>query len=125
METQNLWPDFAVESLKSPKSILKEQAGFLMEKTNNILSAEVETVQSPRGGIVHNFYVVAPAMNNYRYKILSIMHSVIYYPLSIVWSDGEYEDTSQEEFIDSLSLIFNHQDTTRVISSLLSQSLAE
>ncbi|CAN5500953.1 hypothetical protein BH09BAC4_BH09BAC4_18100 [soil metagenome] len=133
METQSLWPDFAIETTKSPKAILKEQAGYLMAKTNNVLSAEVDTVQE-RGSIVHQFYVVAPAMNNYRYKILSVTHGVIYYPLTIEWDDNESpwegvttgkKTQDQDEFIKALTQIFNDPSTVRVISSLLSQSLAE
>ena len=125
METQNLWPDFAIEPTKSPKSILKEQAGYLMAKTNNVLSAEVETVQSPNGQIVHHFYLVAPALNNYRYRILSVIHELFFYPLDITGIDFVLKAENQEEFINSLSEVFNSPATVQVISSLLSQSLAE
>lgn len=133
MENQNLWPEFAIEPTKSPKSLLKEQAGYLMQKTNNVLSAEVETSQS-QGKIIHHFYVVAPAMDNYRYKIFSVSHGVIYYPLAIEWEDYKspwegimsgHQAKDQEEFLVILSQIFNDPNTVRIISSLLSQSLAE
>lgn len=133
METQNLWPDFPVEVTKSPKAILKEQAGYLMAKTNNVLSADVETSQS-QGKIVHHFYIVAPAMDNYRYKVFSVSHGVIYYPLSIEWEDNKSpwegiisgrQAKDQSEFLTILSQIFKDSDTIRIISSLLSQSLAE
>lgn len=128
METQNLWPDFAVETTKSPKAILKEQAGYLMAKTSNVLSADVET-QLYKGEIIHNFYVVAPAMNNYRYEIFSIKHRPVgYYPLTMNWGEelpweSIPEARNEEEFIDLLRVTFNKPETTRVISSLLSQSL--
>ncbi|GAB3963888.1 hypothetical protein GCM10028806_00560 [Spirosoma terrae] len=133
MEMQNLWPDFAIEKTKSPKAILKEQAGYLMEKTNNVLSAEIETSQSD-GKIIHRFYIVAPAMDNYRYQIFTVTHGVIYYPVAVEWESPtshwpivEIEQTAQneEEFIRILKEVFNNGETIRIISSLLSQSLAE
>lgn len=140
METQNLWPEFAIDKTKSPKAILKEQAGYLMVKTNNVLSAEVETIKSQRGIILHEFYIVAPAMNNYRYKLFAVKHEVIgYYPLTVETEldfrvDDEYsipafqkhdEAKNEEEFIRLLSTVFNNPENTQIISSLLSQSLAE
>ena len=126
METQNLWPDFTIETTKSPKTILKEQAGHLMEKTNNVLSAEVDTSQS-KEKIFHNFYIVAPAINNYRYRVLLLTHEVFFYPLEIIWVEKavQYGAKNQDEFLNILSEIFNAPETVRVISSLLSQSLAE
>lgn len=125
METQNLWPDFAVEPLKSPKAILKEQASFLMEKTQNILSAEVDTSQANDGKITHSFFVVAPALDNYRYKIFHVSHSVIFYPMSLTWNGGMYGIDSEGAYVRMLKEIFNYPDTIRIIQSLMSQSMAE
>ncbi|MFD2571129.1 hypothetical protein ACFSUS_10820 [Spirosoma soli] len=127
METQNLWPDFAIETTKSPKAILKEQAGYLMAKTNNLLSADVQTGQNNQDSIVHDFYIVAPALNNYRFRVLTIVHEAIYYPLTVFWDKYNVDFTAenQEEFIELLRKIFKDPSTIQVISSLLSQSLAE
>jgi hypothetical protein len=135
MEMQNLWPDFAIEKTKSPKAILKEQAGYLMGKTNNVLSAEIETIhyQGDIGNIIHAFYVVAPEMNNYRYRLFGIKHKVIdYYPLVIDWEgwtlpwehgqNGTKEVNNEKEFIDSLREIIQSPLTTRTISYLFAQS---
>ncbi|PRY41092.1 hypothetical protein CLV58_106279 [Spirosoma oryzae] len=125
METQNLWPDFAVEPVKSPKDILKEQANHLIHKTNNVLSAEVETVDFPTREIVHTFSIIAPALSNYRYKLLAIEHGAFVYPVNISWANGNVEAKNQQQFIDILSNIFSEPETVRVISSLLAQSLTE
>ena len=126
METQNLWPEFVVEKVRSPKTILKEQAGYLMKMTKNILSADVETTQErSTGQIIHNFYVVAPAMDNYRYRVFNVSHDVIYYPLSVMYRGRFIAVTNEEEFLSVLSEIFKDGDTARIISSLLAQSMAE
>lgn len=139
METQNLWPDFAIEPLKSPRTILKEQAGYLMAKTNNVLSAAVET-NHYKERISHEFYVVAPALNNYRYRLFSVSHEIVgYYPITItseIVLYGEHDDDTEivynptkakneEEFMSLLSNVFKNPGNVRIISSLLSQSLAE
>lgn len=130
METQNLWPDFAIETTKSPKAILKEQAGYLMEKTKNVLSADVETSHY-KGSVSHEFYVVVPALNNYRYRLFSVSHEAIgYYPLTVVIDDNNPWETdakigNEKDFLSGLSNVFKAPETVRVISSLLSQSLTE
>jgi hypothetical protein len=129
MEAQSLWPILTVKKTRSPKSILKEQAGYLMANTGNILSAEVRTQQN-RGTIQHTFYIVAPALQNYRYELLSVIQDVLYYPLKITHR-GYYfplEDKKVEteaEFIERIREIFNDQETIDIISSLYSQSLEE
>ena len=126
METQNLWPDFAIEPTKSPKAILKEQAGYLMEKTNNVLSADINS-SVYQGNSIHKFYIVAPAMNNYRYESFYIVHKIIdYYPLSVYWypdvTEPGFRDSievnNEKELINALRKIFNDSATIRIISSL-------
>lgn len=124
--TQNLWPDFVLEKTRSPKSILKEQAGYLMAKTNNILSAEVRTRQE-QGRFYQSFYVVAPALNNYRYELFSLIHPATLYPLTI--TDNEFpvpaSVDNEEQLLESIADIFKQPKTIRIISSLVSQSLEE
>lgn len=132
METQNLWPDFVIETIKSPKAILKEQAGYLIAKTNNVLSADVETSHY-KNDISHEFYVVAPALNNYRYRLFSVSHGIVnYYPLTVDWhnrmpweGESQFKAENQQGFLDILGIIFNAPDPVKIISSLMSQSLAE
>lgn len=138
--TQNLWPDFVIEKTRSPKSILKEQAGYLMAKTNNVLLAEVRTKISEDSegiSICHDFVLIAPALGGYRYTLFEVFQGIIFYPLLIVFNEDETnmlhpknEDETnmlhpenEEEFIEDIRKIFNHPDTVRIISSLLSQSL--
>lgn len=128
METQNLWPDFPTEEIKGPKLILKEQATYFTEKTNAVLSAEVITTQY-KNTMIHSFYIVAPALGNYRYKLFSIEYDAAhYYPLRINWDDNippdeEYDD--EGALLNQLKTIFTYPDTIKIISSLLSQSLEE
>jgi hypothetical protein len=140
METQNLWPaEFAVEKVRSPKTILKEQAGYLMEMTRNVLSADVHT-SNYKDTRIHSFVVVAPALNNYRYTLFSVSHGGLFYPSTIKFSeDVDFNDPgkeslyngydcivdSEDELVTEMKKIFNTSHTVRIISSLISQSEAE
>jgi hypothetical protein len=87
----DLWPeDIAVDSV-TPLAILNAQATKLAEKTKGLLEAEVTTHEEqepvPQPGVVdvsrplskillvHEFDVIAPALQNYRHRIMSVKHS--------------------------------------------------
>ena len=67
----------------APVSILREQAALLAEKTNNDLKGEVETSASGENRFSHSFYIVAPGLDDYRYRLFYINHDVLLYPLQI------------------------------------------
>ncbi|MEZ0486833.1 hypothetical protein [Fibrella aquatica] len=130
METQNLWPDFPVQESKGPKTILSEQARYLTEQTNNILSAAVTPSAVPNNErIQYTLFIIAPLLNDYRYKLLTISYDLaVNYPLYITWryeEDPKKEILSEEEFIKELRMIFNDPTTISVVSSLLAQSRTE
>ncbi|WP_375446293.1 hypothetical protein [uncultured Fibrella sp.] len=130
METQNLWPDFPTQEIKGPKVILTEQAQYLMERTNNVLSAAVIPSSVPNNErILYSLFVIAPLLNGYRYKLLTISFDLaVNYPLDLSWRyPGDMKKIlyDEEEFIEELRMIFNDKTTISVVSSLLSQSIAE
>lgn len=122
METNNLWPDFKPADVKTIKSVLKEQAGYLGAKTNSILYAEVKTT-SDNDIITHTLTIVAPAVNNYRYKFLEVQHGIDFYPATIIDCD-EIRDVvrAEIELINWLRAIFNRSDSIRAINRLLQLS---
>ncbi|MVM33645.1 hypothetical protein GO755_26640 [Spirosoma sp. HMF4905] len=125
MESQNLWPEFEFIPARQPKTILREQANFLIQKTKNILSADIESSQS-RDLIYHRFIIYAPALNNYRYELLVVRHTIITYPLDVFFEGEAFSTANDEgELLNALSNIFNHPSTKKVLDSLLSQSIAE
>ena len=131
---RNLWPeDIAVTGAVAPVSILKEQASLLGERTKNLVEGKV----SPGHGIgvdlllqnrfSYDFDLVAPALNNYRYRLFSISHFVEFYPLTIAsapLNSNEFQVNYEEEFLKALERIFSSEKTKRIISSLIAQSRA-
>jgi hypothetical protein len=133
METQNLWPDFLTEDTKTPRAILQEQAAYLAKRTNNALLGEVwQLKNSQNENLVYSFNIVAPALQNYRYQLLTVSYTMPGYPVSlgISWIDeedsyliGYYEDIQNEEvFIKSIEEVFKNHKTQKVISALLAES---
>jgi hypothetical protein len=127
METQvrDFWPaDIGVVNFLTPASILREQASLLGQKTKHLIEAEVVTSPHTDGSIMHQFYLVVPAMDNYRYRLLSVNHGVELYPLDIYFGSGPgpyAKAVSEEEFISQLKNVLSSEKTKKVIQSLLGQ----
>src|SRR5229473_392111 len=97
---QDLWPeDIERVSNKPPVTILKEQASFLGQRTKNIVTAEVRQLEQasdydiilgvvppvipghpPHYDFNYRFYIVAPALQDYHFKLFDLSHNVEPYP---------------------------------------------
>ena len=123
--TQDMWGELETESLKvrTPVSILKEQAALIGQKTKNILEAEVRT-ESPNGPnfrIVLDF--VVPSLDNYRYRLLSATHPITLYPLEARGPGGTDSFLQNETaFLNWLRVQLSSEETRRIIGALLSQA---
>jgi hypothetical protein len=144
-EIVDLWPDtIKVEKVITPVTILRQQASLLGKKTKNIVQGEVREEKENFGALNtydfnYVFYLVAPALNNYRYRLLDISYNVSLYPVIVTIEESIFSEIasnfktaqsiskliqakSQDEFLDILKEIFNSTKVLRVISVLLSQS---
>ncbi|RLC20652.1 MAG: hypothetical protein DRI57_04335 [Deltaproteobacteria bacterium] len=143
---ESLWPEnLTVTGIKAPVIILREQASLLGDTTQNIIEAEVKRADvSPDMrldkkndmGFRYVFYIVAPALGNYQYKLFTIWHSVDLYPVIIcpdqdvrdeLYPDShkdEIQTESENEFIEMLKAIFHSKKTGNIIQALVSQSTA-
>ena len=138
----NLWPNQIVhQGMKAPVTILKEQAYLLGQMTKNIVEAHVSfnnanQVATESLPFHYLFFIVAPALQNYRYKLFSIEYDIDIYPIIFHLSDdikkdipeefvnekGEVKAQSEDEFQSILAEIFKGQKTLRVINAMLAQS---
>jgi len=126
---RNLWPDdIAVSSVVPPVAILREQATALANKTRGLIQGEVrQLVPSPdiRAAAPFNyaFRIVAPALGNYRYDLLSVYHDHHLYPLKVTYhpTGQDYQAESEDGFLDALRACFSTEETKRIISALLAQ----
>jgi len=120
---ENLWPDFTSDEIvRSPKTILREQASFLGQRTKNILTGNIST-GTYRGQFSHNFQIVAPKLNNYTYTLFTIVDENIFgFPCKFQ-SENSFSIKTEEELLERLRVIFSSDDTKKVINSLISQSI--
>ena len=145
---KDLWPDTFVDpnQTKAPVAVLREQASFLGEKTNNLVTAEVKPLgrqirksqddpfmppdAEPEEEFKYIFYLVAPALDHYRYRLFTIGNNIELYPVTLYWSQETEETTkeqvtmayNQQELEGMLTNIFSASRTQRVIRAMLLQS---
>ena len=126
MEKSNrdLWPDdIGVSNLRAPVTILREQAGFLSDKTLHIVEGLVKSQTSDENKFLHAFYLEAPALDRYQFYLFSIEHDTDFYPVKIL-SEGQssFVAKSEEELMTQLANLFSSEKTKKVVHALIAQS---
>jgi hypothetical protein len=127
---RNLWPENfgTIGKAVAPITILREQAAFLGEKTQNIVKAEVYSQALPQipDNIYTTFYLVAPDLDNYRFALFQISHKIEdRYPINLHSETLGIEKeiiTTEDELLSTLERIFSHEKTINIINSMLIQS---
>ncbi len=88
-QPRNLWPVIEQTITRTPVIILREQASYLGQQTSNIILGDVKSEQSADYGLLHYFYLIAPALGNYRYLLMRVAHQTVeIYPLSVFFDAG-------------------------------------
>lgn len=147
---KDLWPEDVADSTNeiAPVTILRQQAALLGKKTKNLVEAEVETKTADfQRFLQHTFYLIAPALDFYRYPLFQVMHRATdWYPLTIIYSldsgkssrllskklplENKVFDKSlinkevvnEEEFLTELKNILASDETRKTIQKLIAQS---
>lgn len=133
--TKSLWPDeISVIKEVPPVSILREQAALLGGKTRNLVTAEVDSgtvneyepiTREYTPSFRDTFYLVAPALDNYRFELFRLTRKVdLLYPVKIYSGALSIDEgiTSEDELLKELANIFSHAKTINIIQSMLIQS---
>ena len=123
-KVEDLWPDdFGQADFVTPVTILKGQASMLGPKTNNLVEAEVKSTTQGYG-FVHTLSLIAPALDNYSYKLIQVSHTIELYPVDVVFlpSNEGYTVMGQDALMKSLGRMFNDDRTKSLIRALIVQS---
>lgn len=127
--TKNLWGELpSGELLTSPSAILREQAEILTDHTKGLLVGKVVPGgQAKDDSMLFHFDIVAPFLNDYRYRLISVHHPVTLYPVKMMDRLRSIETTSnsEEEFVENLANTLASDETRQIIAALLAQSRAE
>jgi hypothetical protein len=136
-EIPNLWPKDAIKpNVVSPLAILRVQATLLQKETAGLLLGDVRVTQGNELTEI-GFDVIAPGLNGFRFRLLTVTHAVEnVYPATVkpfYYNLNTYNDSSsdekqqgfkaktQEDFMVSLKQIFQTTDTLGAIQSLLAR----
>lgn len=121
MTEKSLWPELKVKREKTPYAILKEQASYLAENTNGLVTGLVTRKTDSNGDVWLRFFFVAPALGDYRYSLLTLWHDpIIVYP---VHASGSENIASEAKLVEYLKMVFSSDNTQTALSSLINQSL--
>jgi hypothetical protein len=125
---KNLWGELPnVETIRTPYTILKEQASILSEITHGLLIGEVVVNSQNDKFFTITLRIKAPSLNNYTYSVVEVQQPIQLYPVAVInlleGRMGKY--SSEEEFENALGEILSSQEVKGVISGLLAQIHAD
>jgi hypothetical protein len=124
-DTNDLWSDeIGKIKLRTPVTLLKEQASLLGKKTGNLVEAEVRT--SPMGvGLLQAFVIVVPALFGYSYTLFQILHGPTLYPATVYQGPAQGRQIlNEDELVQYLREVLASPATTRLIAALMAQAQA-
>jgi hypothetical protein len=80
---KNLWGDLpSIETIRTPYTLLKEQASILTEITKGLLIGEVIHNQKDKLFVLI-LRIKAPSLNNYSYSVLEVQYPINLYPVFV------------------------------------------
>lgn len=128
MATQDLWGELSLEeNIRTPVTILREQAALLGQKTQNVLQGDVRIGRHGVSDFEAEFFITAPALDDYAYQLFSVIYPLTMYPLRIsetIINMPPIQYPTEESFINALGIILSHAKVRKIISSLVAQSKA-
>jgi hypothetical protein len=115
----DLWGDLQVlDDVQAPVTILRQQAALLGPKTRNLIEARVVT-SSYGDTLVHNFCLVAPSLDSYKYELFSVTHAIPeLYPVQV---SRNVELGTEQELLEWLRKQLSSPETKKIIGILLAQ----
>lgn len=141
--TESFWAIPNIEEIRTPVTILKEQADALTQATEGLLKGEVIsfTQESVSGSEMLNVLaflqkgfkggsrlaIVVPFLKNYRVNLLDYYHNITMYPgtLDANFSDNrEIKVQNEEQFVAALKNILSSEKTKMIVAGLISQAKA-
>jgi len=132
----DLWPNDISTDVLTPLAIMRSQVPGLERRTKGLLEADISSVEKEKE-IVHNFDLVAPAVDRVRERILVVTHERNrVYPAKMEAAvfgrnspGSDYYGTSftaramsQEDFLKLLSEVIRSPEVRSSIESLIARS---
>ncbi|HWE95600.1 MAG TPA: hypothetical protein VG269_16670 [Tepidisphaeraceae bacterium] len=105
---------------RTPEEILQSEAEDLGAKTNGLLKGRVD-IGAQGEYIVLDFFIVAPKLENYEYRLLKARHKLLpEYPVEVILSTNDKRRAKNADGLEIiLSDIFRAQSTRSIVGQLL------
>jgi hypothetical protein len=118
---ESFWAIPDVANMRTPLSILREQASALTAQTKGVLVGVVET-HSERDKLLITLDISVPALNDYRYRILNYRQPIEIYPGLMYSGDAPSHIKNEDAFIECVKEILSSDRMKNALTSLLSQA---
>ncbi|PSN15645.1 hypothetical protein C7293_06215 [filamentous cyanobacterium CCT1] len=113
----DLWPNnLDIPTSKPPVTILREQAAFLGQKTDNIVQAKVRNT-TQQGGVTFEYqlFLQSDAIG-YSYRILAIVYTIEFYPVAFILDTDIQEELSNKKILKKYEVTLDERISIRVNS---------
>ncbi len=124
--TESFWTIPDVEAIRTPATILTEQAAALTEQTKGVLNGRVVGA-SGGGTFTYDLTIIAPALGNYTFIAVRVQHGIALYPLTLrnnLTNEG-MQIPDEAQFVAKLKGILSSEQMIRVVGGLLAQINAQ
>ena len=122
---ESFWAIPELTTMRTPLSILREQAGALTEQTHGALVGIVEADKGKGYVLVIRLDVSVPALNDYRYRILTYEQPIDLYPGILYGPDDSISNpVNESDFTSAIKEALSSPRVKNVLTSLLSQVTA-
>jgi hypothetical protein len=125
MSSKNLWADLSrVEIVRTPRTVLLEQAQYLTEATKGALVGRVDDRTAyVAKGFRYLLDVRVPELNNYSVEILWIDHDLELYPARLGASrpNKDISCANESELEQAIESVLSSSEVKTILSHLLSQ----
>lgn len=112
-------------NIRTPLSILREQATALTEQTDAVLQGEVEALVIDNSLLI-TMVIYVPALSGYKVEILEYRQPIQLYPgtltLTLAQANRRVSVQDEQEFVDAVRSYLSSAEVNRAILSLLAQS---
>lgn len=134
--TESFWAIPNISEIRTPVTILKEQADALTNATDGLLKGEVSPIEvgSLSSAIFHGFnggsqlFIIVPFLKNYRVNLIDYYHEIVMYPgvLAPKFQNegGATRVDNEEDFVHALKKILSSNNTKMIVAGLISQAKA-
>ncbi|CRK80290.1 hypothetical protein [Neobacillus massiliamazoniensis] len=135
---KNFWGDLSeLEEKRNPLDILKEQSGYLLNATNNLIFADLKNrepiplIGEPNKQFATIFSIRSKMMEKYVFELFTLFYNITFFPLIVELDENISEAlnisttlsiNNEDEFHQLLEDVLGNSFTKNVIASLYSMS---